>query len=62
MDLLKQGDYETAEIAFQEFLNIAEDPRLLSNSNFWLAETLYVRENYKDAAKNYLNLYQVFFV
>ena len=60
MDLLKQGDYETAEIAFQEFLNIGEDPRLLSNSNFWLAETLYVRENYKDAAKNYLNLYQVY--
>ena len=60
MDLLKQGDYETAEIAFQEFLNVGEDPGLLSNSNFWLAETLYVRENYKDAAKNYLNLYQVY--
>ena len=60
MDLLKQGDYETAEIAFQEFLNVGEDPGLLSNSNFWLAETLYVRENYKDAAKNYLNLYQAY--
>ena len=60
MDLLKQGDYETAEIAFQEFLNVGEDPGLLSNSNFWLAETLYVRENYKDAAKHYLNLYQVY--
>ena len=60
MDLLKQGDYETAEIAFQEFLNIGEDPGLLSNSNFWLAETHYVRENYKDAAKNYLNLYQAY--
>ena len=60
MDLLKQGDYETAEIAFKEFLNVGEDPSLLSNSNFWLAETLYVRENYKDAAKNYLNLYQVY--
>ena len=60
MDLLKQGDYETAEIAFQEFLNVGEDPGLLSNSNFWLAETLYVRENYKDAAKNYLKLYQVY--
>tara|TARA_B100001057_G_C22761496_1_gene915949 strand:- start:37 stop:1050 length:1014 start_codon:yes stop_codon:yes gene_type:complete len=60
MDLLKQGDYETAEIAFQEFLNVGENLSLLSNSNFWLAETLYVRENYKDAAKNYLNLYQVY--
>jgi len=60
LNLLKQGDYKTAEIAFQEFLNIGQDPSLLSNSNFWLAETLYVRENYKDAAKNYLNLYQVY--
>jgi len=60
MDLLYQGDYKTAELAFQEFLNVGEDPGLLSNSNFWLAETLYVRENYKDAAKNYLNLYQVY--
>ena len=30
----------------------------LLTSFFWLAETYYVRENYKDAAKNYLSLYQ----
>ncbi len=58
MNLLKQGDYETAEKAFIEFLAIGSDSNLLSNSNFWLAETYYVRENYKDAAKSYLNLYQ----
>ncbi len=58
MNLLKQGDYELAEKAFGEFMTIGSDNDLLSNANFWLAETFYVRENYKDAAKNYLNLYQ----
>jgi len=60
INLLKQGDYETAEKAFTEFIAIGDDENYLSNSHFWLAETYYVRENYKDAAKNYLNLYQTF--
>jgi tol-pal system protein YbgF len=58
MNLLKQGDYETAEKAFIEFLMVGTDEGLLSNSSFYLAETYYVRENYKKAAKSYLNLYQ----
>ncbi len=60
MGLLKQGDYELAEKAFQEFMTVGNDSSLLSNANFWLAETYYVRENYKEAAKNYLSLYQVY--
>ena len=60
INLLKQGDYETAEKAFTEFISIGDDQNYLSNSHFWLAETYYVRENYKDAAKNYLSLYQTF--
>ena len=60
INLLKQGDYETAEKAFTEFITIGDDRNYLSNSHFWLAETYYVRENFKDAAKNYLNLYQTF--
>ncbi len=60
MNLLKQGDYELAEKAFQEFMAVGSDTSLLSNANYWLAETYYVRENYKDAAKNYLSLYQVY--
>ena len=60
MGLLKQGDYELAEKAFQEFMAVGNDFSLLSNANFWLAETYYVRENYKDAAKNYLSLYQAY--
>ena len=60
INLLKQGDYETAEKAFIEFISIGDNKNYLSNSHFWLAETYYVRENYKDAAKNYLSLYQTF--
>ncbi len=60
INLLRQGDYETAEKAFIEFITIGDDKNYLSNSHFWLAETYYVRENFKDAAKNYLNLYQTF--
>ena len=60
INLLKQGDYETAEKAFTEFISIGDNKDYLSNSHFWLAETYYVRENYKDAAKNYLSLYQTF--
>ncbi len=60
ISLLKQGDYETAEKAFTEFISIGDDKDYLSNSHFWLAETYYVRENYKDAAKNYLSLYQTY--
>ena len=58
MNLLKQGDYKTAEQAFVEFISIGKNENFLSNSRFWLGETYYVRENYKDAAKSYLALYQ----
>ena len=58
INLLTSGDYEGAEGALKEFIKISKDDDLLSNSFFWLAETYYVRENYKDAAKNYLSLYQ----
>ncbi len=60
MNLLKQGDYETAEQAFTEFISIGKNDDNLSNSKFWLGETYYVRENYKDAARTYLSLYQSF--
>ena len=58
INLLTSGDYEGAEGALKEFIKISKDEKLLSNSYFWLAETYYVREDFKDAAKNYLSLYQ----
>ena len=58
INLLTSGDYEGAEGALKEFIKISKDENLLPNSYFWLAESYYVRENFKDAAKNYLSLYQ----
>ena len=58
MNLLKQGDYETAEKAFKEYIHIGTDEQLLSNSNFWLAGIFYAREDYKSSANEYLTLYQ----
>ena len=58
INLLTSGDYEGAEKALKEFIEISKENDLKSNAYFWLAETYYVRENYKDAAKNYLSLYQ----
>ncbi len=58
MNLLKQGDYQTAEKAFIEFISVGKNEKFLSNSKFWLGETYYVREYYKDAAMSYLALYQ----
>ena len=58
INLLTSGDYEGAEKALKEFIKISKENNLKSNAYFWLAETYYVRENYKDAAKNYLSLYQ----
>jgi tol-pal system protein YbgF len=58
INLLTSGDYEGAEKALKEFIKISKEKDLKSNAYFWLAETYYVRENYKDAAKNYLSLYQ----
>ena len=58
MNLLKQGDYETAEKAFKEYIQIGTDEELLSSSNFWLAGIFYAREDYKSSANEYLNLYQ----
>ena len=37
INLLKQGDYETAEKAFTEFISIGDDKNYLSNSHFFPA-------------------------
>ena len=58
MNLLKQGDFKTAQTAFTEFLTIGTDSELLGDSTYWLAQTFYASENFKDAAKNYLKLSQ----
>ena len=58
INFLISGDYEGAEKALKEFIKISKENNLKSSAYFLLAETYYIRENYKEAAKNYLSLYQ----
>lgn len=48
-DLLKDGRYEQARAAFQQFLADYPDSDLAGHSQYWLAETYYVTEKYKEA-------------
>jgi len=58
--LLRQADYDAAEAAFQEFLTAHPDGQLAGNAYYWLGETYYVRNNYQQAAINFLKGYQQF--
>ncbi len=56
--LLRQGDYEQAEKAFNEFMVAHPDDNLLDNARYWLAESYYVRGQYLKAAEFFMNGYQ----
>ena len=55
---LKVGDYNTAERAFREFVNINPDHKLAGSAQYWYAETFRIRQLYTDAATAYLEGYQ----
>lgn len=58
--LLRQADYDAAEAAFQEFLTMHPNGDLSGNAYYWLGETFYVRNNFQQAAINFLKGYQQF--
>ena len=47
---LKVGDYNTAERAFREFVNVNSDHDLAGSAQYWYAETFRIRQLYTDAA------------
>ena len=51
---LKVADYENAELALREFVEINPDHELTGNAHYWYAETFRVRQYYLDAAEAYL--------
>ena len=51
---IKIADYENAELALREFVEINPDHELTGNAHYWYAETFRVRQLYKDAATAYL--------
>ena len=58
--LLKTANFERAELAFKEFLELHRDSRLAGNAQYWLGESYYVRDDYKNAAGAFLNGFQEF--
>jgi len=58
VSFIKVGDYETAELALREFVDINPKHKLAGNAQYWYGETFRVRQLYQDAATAYLNGYQ----
>jgi tol-pal system protein YbgF len=56
--LLRQGDYEQAEKAFNEFMVAHPADDLTDNARYWLAESYYVRGQYVQAAEFFMAGYQ----
>jgi len=47
-------DYALAEQAFRDFLRKYPDERLAPEAQYWLGESLFQRQRYRDAAENFL--------
>lgn len=58
--LLKQGQYNSAQINFEEFLDKNPDHALASNAKYWLGETYYVRGDYNQAARIFAEGFQAY--
>ena len=58
ISFLKIGDYETAEFALREFIEVNPKHNLAGNAQYWYGETFRVRQLYQDAATAYLDGYQ----
>jgi tol-pal system protein YbgF len=48
-ELLKQGRYDQATLAFRQFLAAFPESGLSDNAQYWLAESYYVTQKYKQA-------------
>ena len=58
ISFLKIGDYETAEFALREFVEVNSKHNLAGNAQYWYGETFRIRQLYQDAATAYLDGYQ----
>lgn len=57
-NLLRQADYANAETAFSQFLKANPDHTLSANAQYWMGETLYVRNKFKESAVAFAEGYQ----
>ncbi|MGE4218899.1 MAG: tol-pal system protein YbgF [Alphaproteobacteria bacterium] len=58
--LLQQRDFEGAERSLQAFITANPTHQLTGNAMYWLGETYYIRKNYAEAARVFLDGYQKF--
>lgn len=49
-------DYAAAEQTFRDFLQRHPGDRLLSDAHYWLGESLFQRQRYRDAADSFLTV------
>ena len=57
-DFLKRTDYAAAEQALRAFVAAHPNDGLAGNAQYWLGETFYARNNFNDAAAQFLLGYQ----
>ncbi|GAB4197397.1 MAG: tol-pal system protein YbgF [Thalassobaculales bacterium] len=57
-NILVAQDFERAEAAFKEFLQLHPGDALAGNAQYWLGETYYVRKDYQNAAVTFAEGYQ----
>ena len=57
-ELLRKGAYDDAAAGFKKFVEVHPDHALASNAMFWHGETFYVRKNYAEAARIFLDGYK----
>ena len=60
LGLLRQRDYDRAEQALSLFLEAHPTDDLAGNAQYWLGETYYVRDDYQQAAVNFLKGYRTY--
>jgi tol-pal system protein YbgF len=49
-------DYSLAEQSFRDFLKKYPNEQLVPDANYWLGESLFQQQRYRDAAESFLNV------
>ena len=57
-NLIQRGQYDQAEIALKSFIQQHQKDALTGNAQYWLGETYYVRNDFKNAAVAFAEGYQ----
>jgi tol-pal system protein YbgF len=55
--LMRRGEYDQAEASLRVFLDRHPEDDLVSAALYWLGETHYVRDSYRDAAFSFVDVY-----